>query len=393
MEKRPAFKNSGIKSSALLDLVRNTAPFIFEGSANQFDSARHRYALALRKFAENPPADSDLWNYFELCISAHYATVGTFVPTDVDIAIREKLWSFVHSDAVFERIWDRTFELLSWDESPVSKRFVDLGTQRLSGHQGEWLTIAMGAYGTAKRIGAESLPVIRETIEHEVLREEALLRDLRFQFLESPDPTTLKTYLGGVAVIAHNLGDLDRMIDAYSIEDTDVLKRRVYRLGHEDARAPKGIFLEAGRVYQAFLASENHRNFALRAPKALRKSSLFLIPYGPFLDQWGELLVKEGLKAGRMDEREFREVVEALVLGWKKLNPVSIYTSQGYARALAGIKSALGKEELLESVPPVIRKDLTETGLRTLLLQTQSEFEKKGIAKLKTLLDRGSDVP
>ncbi len=392
MEKRPGFKNSGIRSGALIDLVRNTAPFLFEGDENRFDPTTQAYARILRTAAGNPPDDSDLWGYFELCISAHFSTVGTFVPTDVDIAIREKLWSFVHSESSFDPMWRRTLELLGWDERLVSKRFVEYRGERLSGHQGEWLTIAMGAYGTAKRIAASVLPTIREEIEKEILREETMLRDLRFQFLDSPDSITMKAYLAGVAAIAHNLGDLDRMFDAFGIEDTDVLKRRVYRLGHGDARAPKALFLEAGRVYQALLASENHRNFALRAPKALRKSALFLIPYGPFLDQWGALLVNEGLKAGNMDEREFREVVEALVLGWKKLNPVSIYTSQGYARALAGIQSSLGKGELLDSVPPVIRKDLTESGLRTLLLQTQSEFEKKGIGKLKSLLDRGGDV-
>ena len=392
MEKRPSFKNSGIRSAALLDLVRNTAPFLFEGDNGHFDPVKHAYVGILRDAARTPPEDSDIWAYFELCIAAHFATVGTFVPTDVDNAIREKIWSFVHTEVVFEPMWNRTLEFLHWDERPVSKRFVEIGGERLSGHQGEWVTIAMGAYGTAKRISSEALPAIREAIEKEVSREEEILRQLRHEFLESPEPTTLKAYLAGVAAIAHNLGDLDRMIDAYEIEDTDVLKRRVYRLGHEDSRAPKALFLEAGKIYQTLLASENHRNFALRSPKALRKTSQFLIPYGPFLDDWGKSLVKDGLKTGKMDEREFREGVEALVLGWKKLNPVSIYTSQGYARALVGIQSALGKEELLDSVPPVIRKDLTETGLRTLMLQTQGDFEKKMTGKLKGLLDRGSDV-
>jgi len=392
MEKRPVFRNSGIKGAQLLEWVRNTAPFLFEGDASRFDSKSHGYAFVLRSAAERLPDDSDLWSYFELCVSAHFATVGTFVPTDVDNAIREKLWSFVHSDRVFAPMWEVALGFSGWDEAPVSKRRVELDERRLSGHQGEWLAVAMGAYASAKRIGSELLPGIREAIENEVDREEALLRDLRLRFMEEPGVGAMKDYLGAVAAVAHNLGDLDRMFDACSIEDTDILKRRVYRSGHEDARNPRALFAEAGRVYQALMAAENHRNFALRVPKGLRKSEKFLTPYGPFLDEWGEGIVKEGLHAGLLDEREFREIVEALVLGWKKLNPVSIYTSQGYARALAGISKAVGNNELLDSVPPVIRKDLTGSGLRTLLPVSKAEFEKKMLSRLKAELNRGGEV-
>ncbi|NDG85513.1 MAG: hypothetical protein EBX52_10845, partial [Proteobacteria bacterium] len=310
MEKRPSFRNSGISSSQLLEWVRSTAPFLFEGDPKRFDPSQCGYALVLRDAANRPPDDSDLWGYFELCVSAHFATVGTFVPTDVDIAIREKLWSFVHSDPVFSPLWAVTRRFIGWNETPVSKRWVELDGSRLSGHQGEWLTVAMGAYGTAKRIGSEFLPEIREEIEREVDREEGILRELRLRFVDEPGVDSMKAYLGAVAAVAHNLGDLDRMFDAYSIEDTDVLKRRVYRSGHEDARNPRALFAEAGRVYQAILAAENHRNFALRTPKGLRKSERFLTPYGPFLDEWGEGIVNDGLHAGFLDEREFEHVEE-----------------------------------------------------------------------------------
>jgi hypothetical protein len=382
-DKRPLVKNSGIRSETLLGLVRNTAPFLFSGGA---DVPAPPYVAILREASAHLPDESDLWAYFDLCVSAHYATVGTFVPTDVDLAIREKLWAFVHSDEDFQPLLGRTLGILNWDESPVSRRFVGSGKDRLSGHQGEWLTIAMGAYATAKRIHSEALPAIREEIESEIEREERVLRALRERFLDEPDTERMREYLFGVAAVAHNLGDLDRMFDAFGIDDVDVLKRRVYRSGHQDARNPRAGFIEAGTVYQAMLAAENHRNFALRAPKGLRKSASFLLPYGPFLDSWGAGLVKEGFQAGLLDDRELREIIEALVVGWKKLNPVSIYVSQGYARALAGMASVLGRDGLLEAVPPAIQKDLTGSGLKTLLLQSREDFERKLLVRLKVLL-------
>ncbi len=370
----PKFRHSGIRSKTLIELVRNTAPFVFDEPA--FDS--HPYGVVLRKADQSPPDESDLHAYFDLCLASHFATVGTFVPTDVDIAIREKLWSGVHDETAFAPMWSRVQEFLSWDETPVSKRFVGAGEAKLSGHQGEWLTVAMGAYATALRIGSECLPEIREAIENEVKREERALASLKEKFLQKPENSTMKDYLSGVAAVAHNLGDLDRMFDAFSIEDTDVLKRRVYRCGHEDARIERPLFLEAGRIYQEFLASENHRNFALREPKGLRRSADFLLPFGLFLDEWGAGLVRNGFDQGVLSEGDLREIIEALVLGWKKLNPKSIYTSLGYARALVGIAEALGERAvLLNLVPPVIKKELEESGLRTLMNVKKGVFEKR----------------
>ena len=388
--KRPLIKHSGVQSSVLIDLVKNTAPFLFEEASakssvpSDADPA-FRYIAILRAALMDPPAESDLWSYFELCIASHFATVGTFVPTDVDVAIREKLWSYVKSEASFIPMWERVSEFKNWDESRVSNRQVKLPDQRkLSGHQGEWLTLAMGAYGTAKRIASAELGAIREAIEEEVKNEERVLTVLQDEFLENPTSVSMKRYLSGAAAVAHNLGDLDRMFTSLEIEETDVLRRRVYRSAHEDTRNPKPVFLRAGKIYQTLIASENHRNFALRAPKALRKSADFLLPFGLFLDEWGEGLVKNGFRSGRLTEGDLREVIEALVTGWKKLNPVSIYTAQGYSRALVGMAKALGgKKEIENFVPPAIRKDLNESGLRTLVSISQEEFEKKYLVKLK----------
>jgi hypothetical protein len=366
-----------------VELVYNTAPFVFEKPG----VSELPYVVILRSAKASPPDESDLFSYFDLCLASHFASVGTFVPTDVDLAIREKLWAGVHEESTFLPMWERVISMLGWDESPVSKRFVGEGRLKLSGHQGEWLTVAMGAYATALRINSTLLPDVRVAIEDEIKREEAALLVLKDGFLQDPSPESMKAYLSGAAAVAHNLGDLDRMFDAFSIEDTDVLKRRVYRSGHEDSRNVRPVFQEAGRIYQTLIASENHRNFALRAPKGLRRSSVFLLPFGLFLDDWGTLLVERGFHQGILNEGDLREIIEALVSGWKKLNPKSIYTSQGYSRALVGIREALeGKEALFGIVPPVLRRDLEESGLRTLMNVGKQEFERKWVTKLRHAL-------
>jgi hypothetical protein len=284
-----------------------------------------------------------------------------------------------------------------WSEEGVSKRFVRSREGfKLSGHQGEWFSVAMGAYGCARRSIPQRMGEIREEIEDLLKLQERGLVALREDFISTPDPSTMKAYLGGVAAVAHNLGDLDRMFEVWQIDDSDLLKRRVFRLGHEDARAPKAVFLEGGRIYQDWLASENHRNFALRAPKGLRRSPEFLLPFGLFLDDWGRKIVVEGQGNGMLNEGDFREIIEALVNGWKKLNPVSIFSSQGYARALCGMAQGFSSggsyesgRRILESlVPPVLRKDLLEGGLRTLLSTRQEEFEKKKLTALKVRLSQ-----
>ena len=385
-EKRPKIRMHGIPAATLLSQVENTAPFLWDESI--VPGEKTLYVSILRDAKTNPIPEGDLWSYFDLCLASHFATVGTFVPTDVDLAIRSKLWQSVHSDRHFLPMWERVQEFHSWDESLVSKRFVKTASGRkLSGHQGEWFTLAMAAYGTALKVSTEHIPEVRETIEAEVKNQEAALQELKEAFIETPSVATMKDYFAGASAVAHNLGDLDRMFDLWEIEDTDVLKRRVFRLGHEDARAPKEVFLEAGRIYQLMLATENHRHFALREPKVLRRSGKFLLPFGPFFDDWGVSLVTEGVKADVFSEGDLRTIAEALIRGWKKLNGNSIYHSQGYARALIGIANAMGKRDLLvDLVPPVLKKELNEGGLRTLFNTAKNDFEKKWLVRLKTEL-------
>ncbi len=420
-------RTHAIDPDILIEQVVNTAPFLFEDSAQGSNSKTapelfapgvslspgnftpaFSYVDILRAAKATPTQELDLHSYFELCLASHFATVGTFVPTDVDLAIRQKLWTGIHHEKSFLPFWQSVQTFHQWDERLVSKRVIwTQSGRKLSGHQGEWFSVAMGAYGCALKVAHEFIPEVREAIEEEFKNQEAALIELKNEWAEKPSAQSLKNFLGGVAAVAHNLGDLDRMFEAWEISETDVLKRRVFRAGHEDARHPKPIFLLAGKVYQAMLAHENHRHFALRDPKPLRISSRFLLPFGPFMDEWGVGLVKEGLEKELLSEGDLRDIVEALVLGWKKLNSNSIFTSQGYARALYGIACALGGisadgkisppdvklgfRRLENLVPPIIKKELTESGLRTLFQSSRSEFERKWMSRLRAELAPASE--
>jgi hypothetical protein len=95
-----------IAPANLLELVRNTAPFLFGG-----DPPPQRYLRLLRDFDGRPLSAS---GYYEFCLAAHWATAGTFVPTDVDNAIRWKLWQDASPKLVAAQV-DLVLESLSWD--------------------------------------------------------------------------------------------------------------------------------------------------------------------------------------------------------------------------------------------------------------------------------------
>jgi hypothetical protein len=397
--KRPQLQNRGISAATLLEQVRNTAPYLF---ADPFidQGERYPYIRILNRAAAMTPeqltaVDQDLWNYYELALASHFATVGTYVPTDVDLAIRQKLWNFVHHESAFKPIWAWISGMLTWDESPVSRRYVHTASgQKLSGHQGEWFTVAMAAYGSAKKLSLPQLSEVREAIEAELDREEAALLELEKQFFDDPSTENCRLYSNGVSAVIHNLGDLDRMFEIWEIDDQDVLKRRVFRSGHEDARHPRLVFQRAGQVYQKLLAQENHRHFPLREPKAIRQSPDFLLHFGPWLDDWGSTLVLKGLNSAVFTERDLRDVVVALVSGWKLLNTKSIFSSLGYARALSGVANAMGEGqyskgrlELESLVPPIVRRELVEGGLRTLMSMPRQQFERDWAKKTLRILE------
>jgi hypothetical protein len=298
----------------------------------------------------------------------------------------------VHTATTFEPLWELVKEFATWNESLVSQRIAYSPSKlKLSGHQGEWLSIAMGAYGCALKVAPDFVPEIRNAIEKLVNEQEKAITELFAAFEADTSFATAHPLLDGIAAVAHNLGDLDRQFEAWQISDTDALKRRVFRAGHADALKQRPILQKAGVIYQKMLANENHRHFALREPKPLRKSERFLLNFGPFLDDWGTRIVTEGYETGILSEGDLREVVEALIDGWTRLNARSIYFALGYGRALVGIANGLapkaaGRAKLENLVPPVLRKALTEGGLRTVMGVARAQFESQWTRKLQGLM-------
>ena len=75
----------GISPDLLQSQVRNTMPYLFEGAVVGFPPAD-----TLRAYEPGQPLTH--FEYFRLCLSSHYLSCATPVPTDVDNQIRLKLW-------------------------------------------------------------------------------------------------------------------------------------------------------------------------------------------------------------------------------------------------------------------------------------------------------------
>jgi hypothetical protein len=167
--------------------------------------------------------------------------------------------------------------------------------------------------------------------------------------------------------IAHNFGDLDRVVDMWDVPIADPLRLRFYKLtasafGPERELRYKGRLWTAGELYKSVIdgssmALENHRHFALRKPRALRSRPELRIPLGPFFDAWGADV------ATMLEGDDLIETIDALVYGGERLKD-----TVGYARALRGIAEAkpelrertsvLGKSPRLRKVLETPREEL-----------------------------------
>jgi len=305
----------GIDPATLLALVDNTAPWVKRDRAP--DTPYTRPLLA----AFDGKAKFDHFEYFELCLAAHYSTVATFVPTDVDNQIRKNLWSPLLPLAESEKMARLVLSSLAWDFRPVTARYQEWEGHYVCGHQGEWFSVAVGAYA-AHRVSNPSLASeVLAAILGEVRAELSLWNGLK----KARDGIGL---LRASTAIAHNLGDLDRVIDQWELPANDALRAAAYKMGHG-----AGLLAEPGLLNKEFMASENHRHYPLRKPRGLRRSLDFLLPLGPFFDAWGETI---GRSHG-LDDRDRIEVAEALLEGFAKLSSVKV-PLYGYARALGGMQ-------------------------------------------------------
>nr|MBA2405767.1 hypothetical protein [Bdellovibrionales bacterium] len=280
-------KLMGIAPNILLKNVESTAPYLFQGEIDT--SGPNRGFLAkLVFYKKNLKALNhiDLTEYFHLCLAAHWTTAGTFVPTDVDNQIREGLWRHETIGAHIQKMAKLTIESWSWDYEQVTNRksYNPSRGQVMSTHEGTWLSVAIGAYNALIK---NKQPVLAQDVADVILaeidKEEKLLIELR----EKRDHIN---FLRSTALMAHNFGDLDRVIDQWQMNPEDPFYQRIYKLGHKLNSNYSPILVYSGQVNKALLALENHRHMSMRQPRALRKSHKFLIPVGPFMDQWGKVL-------------------------------------------------------------------------------------------------------
>jgi hypothetical protein len=350
----------GVSPEILLQHVENTAPWLFRDGAPAPLTPYTQVVLGAR---ENPARELSHFDYFSLCLAAHYTTVATFVPTDVDNQIRKNLWHPGLEQSVAERMADLTLASLAWDFRPVTARYQEFQGDYVCGHQGEWFSVAVGAYAHHRAMKPGLAKQVAERILEEAEAEARLFAGLK----KARDGIGL---LKASTAIAHNLGDLDRVIDQWELPPDDPLRARAYKLGHEKRSGfpLQEPLLEAGALNKAFMASENHRHYPLRKPKCLRLSRDFLLPLGPFFDSWGEGIAKSPL----LDDRDLLEVADALLEGFVKLSSpkVPLY---GYARALGGLTRT--RRNLALELPVKAQKLLTKGLIPEILREDQRTFE------------------
>lgn len=363
----------------LLSLVRNTAPWLFLSWAKDLaptvPEPEHLIDLADqpfgwlqilrhgRRLAEDEPGTPEAHaDYFALCLACHWATVASFVPTDVDTKIRDALWHPRNDRGALERMATAVLALRQWDVARISARWVDTPLGHVGGHDGEWLGVAVGALGCFLRLGDASWSErLFAAIDAELERETAAFRALRAGRGRELDLLRL------AAVITHNVGDVDQGLRSWRERESHPLGLRLRHLAHENATPYGGTCQVAAALYKQLLAAEGHRHYPLREVKALRSSADFLLPFGPFFDDWGRKL---GAHADFSPSAR-GDLLAALLAGCRKV------TGQiGYYRAIAGLEDAVGNLEVLaKHLPGASQKALKDPELRRAIAVKQVSFE------------------
>jgi hypothetical protein len=358
-------KLMGISPNILLKNVENTAPFLFQGEI-ETSGPNRAYLAKLVFYKKNLKALAhiDLTEYFHLCLAAHWASAGTFVPTDVDNQIREGLWRHETVGAHIQKMAKLTIESWQWDYEQVTNRksYNSASSQVMSTHEGTWLSVAIGAYNALIKNKFPKLAQdVADVILAEIDKEEKLLLELR----EKKDHIN---FLRSTALMAHNFGDLDRVIDQWQMSPDDPFHQRIYKLGHNLNANYSPVLVYAGQVNKAFLANENHRHMSMRQPRGIRKSHKFLIPVGPFMDDWGKVLGESNV----LSPIEKIEIIAAFHDGYNRQD-----LAFGYIRAFKGLISALpqGLESLERDLPFDFYQTLKKSKFATMAEQSKDEFE------------------
>lgn len=354
-------KAPGIAPKLLLEQVMATAPWAFAIEPQLPAAAILGKAKEIDSRWRKGEAGED---YFVLLLAAHFTTVATFCPTDVDVRIRQHAWSELAGKRLSSAM-DRVLEVAGWDVRPVTARHVVLGKEVLAGHRGEWFSVMAGALGRALVLGDAALAArATDWIEAELSREAKLVTLARKK-------GTDQELLSVVTTVAHNLGDLSRVVETWQpAHAASDLGRRYLRLGHEDGTRFDGAFVFAGELNKQLMAKENHRFLPLRTPRALRRERAFIMPFGPYFYDWGRMIGS----TPKLTDAERAEILAAL------LNMHERRTDEhGCLRAIAGIHSTVpgGVDRLGKLAPAGQAMGLTRAGVQAALRESEAAFLKR----------------
>jgi hypothetical protein len=302
--------------------------------------------------------EEQLQDYFALCLACHHATVATFVPTDVDTKIRGIVWRESRDHEVLRPMLRLALASRDWTEDGISVRSV----RGVSGHNGEhWSAIAAGLGRMLELGDSASAEEAQAAIEVEIDREQAIFEEVAAERDAELDLLRLSMTL------AHNRGDLTQGMGFWK---TTPLTTPL--IAHFTVR---GRFALAVRIYQhTGLSTEGHRNYPLRAVKALRRSPVTLLPLGPFLDEWGSVV---------SHLKESSEVLAALLMGCKR-----VQGQQGYYRAIAGMLAASSSafDRAAGRMPNSARSLLRDAEMRKLINVPRVSFEAMMRKRARTAL-------
>ena len=375
-------KFRGVKPSLISTQVRNTAAWALDGPT---EGAANSWRRALVSATEIPHGHDGDGAYLRLLLAAHHATIATFVPTDLDSHIRFHAWQRCETVADLRMAAAVLEETTAWDAAEVSARVVDVpGVGPISGHDGEWLGVRAGALGRALALD-DAATADAQTAFLDASLERHAAAFAAVQRAKGRELMALEV----VAALAHNLGDLSRVVDTWPLKSPAALavRRRYVKLGHETEGDPR--FALAGRIYKRVMASENPRFLGLRAAKSLRVHRDLLLGIGPFFDAWGETIARHPAlddKAPGGDLGGRGAVLAALVQ-----SHLAAPTVQGFLRAIAGFHRAApgGVERYADDVAARERASLRTGAIREALGVDRERFEARTINRYRAAYDAG----
>ena len=360
----------------LLTWVGNTCPWLIAALPQNLPRTRlaavatgsegYRQVLAAGTHLMGAkPTTATREDYLLLCLAAHHATVGSYVPTDVDSKIRGELWRRANGETLRRR-WEAACLARGWSPLGVSTRVELTGDGPISGHDGEWLGVAVAALGAARLAND---PVVADEALAWIRAE--LTREARaFAAACSTASTASASELVALArlawILTHNVGDVDQGL-SYWPEDPRLagLRQELAELAHERPERHGGAFPRAKAIYQ-IVAPEGHRHYPLRDPRCLRRGPELLLPLGPCFERWGRTVAGSPL----LNDAERAEVLAALLAGVHKVR-----NQVGYQRALAGLATVPGGlAGLAKLLPPQATDGLGSLAIQNHVVLSEEKF-------------------